>query len=85
VMAHSEEQAERWLADGMKTAGLKAKDLPDLKGSDPRKLAIAELLWKRTNVSQQLRLRLIERKPMPSCPLRCGASSNKLGTRRPER
>jgi putative transposase len=30
-----------------------AKDLPGLKGSDPRKLALAELLWKRTTVSQE--------------------------------
>jgi len=52
VTAHSEEQAERWLADGLKAAGLMAKDLPALKGSDPRKLALAELLWKRTTVSQ---------------------------------
>jgi hypothetical protein len=43
VTAHSEEQAERWLADGLKAAGLMAKDLPALKGSDPRKLALAEL------------------------------------------
>jgi len=52
VTAHSEEQAERWLADGLKAAGLMAKDLAALKGSDPRKLALAELLWKRTTVSQ---------------------------------
>ena len=30
-----------------------AGDLPGLKGSDPRKLALAELLWKRTTVSQE--------------------------------
>jgi hypothetical protein len=29
------------------------KDLPGLKGSDLRKLALAELLWKRTTVSQE--------------------------------
>lgn len=34
-------------------AGLVGKDLPGLKGSDPRKLALAELLWKRTTVSQE--------------------------------
>ena len=49
-MAHSEEQARRWLTEGLKAAGLVAKDLPGLKGSDPRKLALAELLWKRTTV-----------------------------------
>lgn len=53
VVAHSEEQAERWLAEGLKAAGLVAKNLPGLKGSDPRKLALAELIWKRTTVSQE--------------------------------
>jgi hypothetical protein len=53
VTAHGEEQAKRWLADGLKAAGLMAKDLSALKGSDLRKLAIAELLWKRTTVSQE--------------------------------
>ena len=51
--AHSEEQAQRWLAEGLKAAGLVAKDLPRLKGSDPRKLALAEILWKLTTVSQE--------------------------------
>jgi putative transposase len=53
VMAHSEEQAKRWLTEGLKAAGLVAKDLPGMNGSDPRKLALAELLWKRTTVSQE--------------------------------
>jgi putative transposase len=53
VAAHSQEQAEHWLAAGLKAAGLVAKDLPGLKGSDPRKLALAELIWKRTTVSQE--------------------------------
>lgn len=53
VRAHSEEQAERWLAEGLQLAGLVAKDLPGLKGSDPRKLALAEILWKKTTVSQE--------------------------------
>ena len=34
-------------------SGLKTKDLLGLKGSDPRKLALAELVWKRTTVSQE--------------------------------
>lgn len=51
--AHSEDQAERWLEEGLQLAGLVAKDLPGLKGSDPRKLALAELLCKRTTVSQE--------------------------------
>jgi REP element-mobilizing transposase RayT len=51
--AHSESQAEKWLKEGLRAAGLKATDLPGLKGSDPRKLALAKLLWSRTTVSQQ--------------------------------
>jgi hypothetical protein len=47
------EQSERWLKEGLKTAGLEKKDLRALKGSDPRKLVLAELLWKRTTVSQE--------------------------------
>ena len=53
VTAHSEEQAERWLDEGLTAAGLVVKDLSGLKGSDPRKLVLAEILWKRTTVSQE--------------------------------
>ena len=53
MAAHSEEQAKKWLAEGLIAAGLMAKDLPALKGSDPRKLALAEVLWKQTTVSQE--------------------------------
>jgi len=53
LRAHSEGQAEEWLKEGIQAAGLAARDLPQLKGSDPRKLALAELLWKRTTVSQE--------------------------------
>jgi REP element-mobilizing transposase RayT len=53
VASHSEGQAECWLAEGLQAAGLAAKNLSGLKGSDPRKLALAELLWKRTTVSQE--------------------------------
>jgi indole-3-glycerol phosphate synthase len=53
VKSHGEEQAERWLEEGLKAAGLDKKELRALKGSDPRKLVLAELLWKRTTVSQQ--------------------------------
>ena len=41
------------LAEGLKAAGVVAKDLAGLKGSDPRKLALAKLLWKQTTVSQE--------------------------------
>jgi hypothetical protein len=47
VKSHGEEQAERWLEEG-----LNEKDLRALKGADPRKLVLEELLWKRTTVSQ---------------------------------
>lgn len=46
-------QAERWLAQGFRAAELAPAGLEGLKGSDPRKLAIAGLLWKRTTVSQE--------------------------------
>ena len=51
--AHGEEQAKQWLKVGLVAAGLGAKDLPRMKGSAPQKLALAELLWKRTTVSQE--------------------------------
>ena len=50
---HGEEQTRRWLTEGLKAADLVAKDRPGLKGSDPRKLALTELLWKRTTASQE--------------------------------
>jgi hypothetical protein len=53
VQSHGEEQVERWLEEGLKAAGLDEKELRALKGSDPRKLVLAELLWKRTTVSQE--------------------------------
>jgi putative transposase len=51
--SHSLDEAERWLHEGLKAAGLKTTDLPRLKGSDVRKVALAELLWKRTVASQE--------------------------------
>ena len=39
--------------EGLKASALVAKDLPDLKRSDPRKLLLAEPLWKRTTVPQE--------------------------------
>jgi REP element-mobilizing transposase RayT len=53
VTEHGEKQAELWLKAGLKAAGLKASDLVGLKGSDARKLMLAELLWRRTTVSQE--------------------------------
>ena len=52
VRAHGTQQAERWLAEGLAAAGLSEADLPMLKSTDPRKLALARLLWQHTTVSQ---------------------------------
>jgi len=35
-----------------KRVGLKQGDLAGLKGSDPRKVALAKLVWEKTTVSQ---------------------------------
>jgi REP element-mobilizing transposase RayT len=51
--AHSLEEAERCLQKGLAVAGLRAEELGSLKGSDARKVLLAELLWKRTVVSQE--------------------------------
>ena len=53
MVAHREQQAEAWLKEGLKAAGLKAARVGDLKGSDVRKLLLADLLWRRTTVSQE--------------------------------
>lgn len=50
--SHSQAQAEKWLREGLESAGLKKRDLAKLKGSAPIKLALAELLWRQTSVSQ---------------------------------
>jgi REP element-mobilizing transposase RayT len=53
MVAHGEQQAEAWLKEGLKAAGLKAARVGDLKGSDVRKLLLADLMWRRTTVSQE--------------------------------
>ena len=53
VIEHGERQAAAWLAQGLRAAGLKATELQAVKGSDERKVLLAELLWKRTVVSQE--------------------------------
>jgi REP element-mobilizing transposase RayT len=53
VAEHGEKQAKAWLKAGLKAAGLKAPKLLELKGSDPRKLMLADLLWRQTTVSQE--------------------------------
>ena len=53
VREHSERRAEVILAEGVKAAGLKRRELEMVKGSDPRKVLLADLLWRRTVVSQE--------------------------------
>lgn len=53
VREHGHQQAEAWLKAGLKAAGLKSVDLPRVKGSDARKVLLADLLWRRTVVSQE--------------------------------
>jgi REP element-mobilizing transposase RayT len=50
--AHGQAQAERWLREGLVAAGLQGADLRRLRGSDPRKVALARMLWEGTTVSQ---------------------------------
>jgi len=51
--AHGLEQAQRWLKEGLKAAGLKQEDLANVQGSDLRKVSLAQLLWSRTTVTQE--------------------------------
>ena len=51
-LAHGEHQAEQWIVEGLKIAGLNARQLEALMGSDARKVALAKLAWERTTVSQ---------------------------------
>lgn len=53
VASHGQQQAEAWLQQGLKAAGLKPAEAARLKGSDPRKLLLADLLWRRTTVTQE--------------------------------
>jgi len=53
VREHGHRQAEAWLARGLRVAGLKKDSLAGVKGSDPRKVLLADLLWRKTVVSQQ--------------------------------
>jgi len=53
VMEHGARQAEVWLVKGLKAAGLKAGELAEVEGSDERKVLLADLLRRRTVVSQE--------------------------------
>lgn len=52
VREHGHWQAESWLVKGLKAAGLGAAELNQVKGSDPRKVLLADFLWRKTVVSQ---------------------------------
>jgi hypothetical protein len=49
--AHGEREAQRLLKKGLQAAALNPEDLGRLKGSDPRKVAIARVIRRRTTVS----------------------------------
>jgi hypothetical protein len=51
--AHDVRQAEQWLREGLAAAGLDVRELARTKGSDPRKVTLARLLWERTTVGQR--------------------------------
>jgi hypothetical protein len=60
--AHREQEAKRLVAEGMAMAGLTHEDLKKLPGSEPRKVAVARVVWDRTTVgmpwlAEQLNLR----------------------------
>jgi len=50
--AHDRQRAETLLAEGLRAAALDAKALEELPGSDPRKVALARVIWETTTVSQ---------------------------------
>jgi hypothetical protein len=47
------QQAEERLSAVLEAADLRTEDLNALKGSDPRELLLAAMLWRRTTVSQE--------------------------------
>jgi putative transposase len=52
-LAHDQQQAEQWVRQGLRMAGLRERDLADLKGNDARKVVLARLIWEKTTVSQR--------------------------------
>jgi putative transposase len=84
--AHGLERAERWLGDGLAAAGLNEKELLRTRGSDPRKIALAQLLWRRTTVSQVwLAERLAMRSAANVSQLLRRAGSKRIDRRLPKR
>jgi hypothetical protein len=61
-LAHGEREAERLVAEGLKAAALPESKLAELKGSDPRKVALGMLIWKTTAVSQEWIARRLQMK-----------------------
>ena len=60
--AHGWQQAERWLQEGLSVAGLAEADLTGLKGTDARKVVLADLLWRHTTVPQSWLAEKLDRK-----------------------
>jgi hypothetical protein len=52
MLAHGEKKAEELLAQGLRVAGLSREDLAGFRCTEPRKVLLAALLWKKTTVSQ---------------------------------
>ena len=52
-LEHGEREAERLVKAGLKAAELQESRLAELKGSDPRKVALGMLIWKTRTVSQE--------------------------------
>ena len=51
--SHDQAQAEEWLRDGVQATGVDLEEFRALRGSDPRKVALARLLWEHTTVRQE--------------------------------
>jgi hypothetical protein len=51
--AHDTLRAEQLLAEGLRAAGLSGRELQRLSGADPRKVAIAWVIWEQTVVPQK--------------------------------
>jgi hypothetical protein len=50
--SHDMTQAEEWIRKGIAAMGLAPEAVRRLPGSDPRKVALAKLLWEQTTVQQ---------------------------------
>uniref|UniRef100_UPI0037831ED4 transposase n=1 Tax=Prosthecobacter sp. TaxID=1965333 RepID=UPI0037831ED4 len=71
VTSHSQQQAEAWLRQGLKAASLKPAEVTRLTGSDPRKLLLADLLWRHHRHPGMARRKLamkIRRQRQPAAP-----------------